>query len=196
MYSKIVIGLDQSYARTGYSVCIDGVVKAASFVRFDKAKNNTEKRFAVRAKLIDIYVALLKKGYSQGNDDKFMIVVERIRQFSKNFISMPYITSTAAMIGLIVDWSYTHQIPVYSVDTRCWKSRVLGSSTSAGEQGNKSSSVKHAIKLGFESKVVTVKTLKNGKQIIKYNDDVADAICISEFPFLNSDKKLLKLETL
>ena len=49
---------------------------------------------------------------------------------------------------------------VYSVDTRCWKSRVIGQS-----KGNKS---------------VSVKYIKN-RFGLKLNDDAADAACISLF---------------
>ena len=77
-------------------------------------------------------------------------------------------------------------IKVFSVDTRAWKSRVLGTSKpvfeplEGVENPQKFGSVRKAIKLGFgeQMKVKSCKT-----RSFRYDDDMADAICISLYGF-------------
>lgn len=196
MKYKVVIGFDQSYEDTGYAVCVGGVVKSVSSISFDECSNNTEKRNTVRNKVFDMLEKLNNKGM-QSND--IVIIVERIRQFSGGFISMPYIKSTAALIATIVDAAYMHGIKVYSVDTRAWKKCILGSSKSTvklpGAKPNKELAILKAIELGFEDKISYTITSGKRKGMKMYNDNKADAICISLVPNNIDDYKKLKLES-
>ena len=74
------------------------------------------------------------------------------------------------------------------METRTWKSAVLGTSKPIFDpiegvnNPQKFGSVRKAIDLGFEEKLRVVKRGKHGKGI-SYNDDMADAICMSLYPF-------------
>ena len=167
----ISLGIDESYTNFGICVTegdniIDGkIVKVKSF-NFKGLKSKTEKREFVRD--------LTKRSIEKYKPN--IIIVERIRTFSKGFMGInTYIKNTAPLVASIVDSAYPQK--VYSVDTRCWKSRVIGQS-----KGNKS---------------VSVKYIKN-RFGLKLNDDAADAACISLFG-LEYEKwlknKLIKEET-
>ena len=167
----ISLGIDESYTNFGICVTegdniIDGkIIKVKSF-NFKGLKSKTEKREFVRD--------LTKRSIEKYKPN--IIIVERIRTFSKGFMGInTYIKNTAPLVASIVDSAYPQK--VYSVDTRCWKSRVIGQS-----KGNKS---------------VSVKYIKN-RFGLKLNDDAADAACISLFG-LEYEKwlknKLIKEET-
>ena len=167
----ISLGIDESYTNFGICVTegdniIDGkIVKVKSF-NFKGLKNKTEKREFIRE--------LIKRSIEKYKPN--IIIVERIRTFSKGFMGInTYIKNTAPLVTSIVDSAYPQK--VYSVDTRCWKSRVIGQS-----KGNK---------------LVSVKYIKN-RFGLKLNDDAADAACISLFG-LEYEKwlknKLIKEET-
>ena len=167
----ISLGIDESYTNFGICVTegdniIDGkIIKVKSF-NFKGLKSKTEKREFVRD--------LTKRSIEKYKPN--IIIVERIRTFSKGFMGInTYIKNTAPLVASIVDSAYPQK--VYSVDTRCWKSRVIGQS-----KGNKS---------------VSVKYIKN-RFGLKSNDDAADAACISLFG-LEYEKwlknKLIKEET-
>ena len=167
----ISLGIDESYTNFGICVTegdniIEGkIVKVKSF-NFKGLKSKTEKREFIRD--------LIKRSIEKYKPN--IIIVERIRTFSKGFMGInTYIKNTAPLVASIVDSAYPQK--VYSVDTRCWKSRVIGQS-----KGNK---------------LVSVKYIKN-RFGLKLNDDAADAACISLFG-LEYEKwlknKLIKEET-
>ena len=114
-------------------------------------------------------------------------------------MSTDYIKQTGALIATIVDVAYEHEIPVYSVDTRAWKSAVIG--TSKAEEGDKKlPAINHIRKLGWEdSLLIPVKRAKKGsfeKDGLHYvwNDDAADSACIALFGFTPGFKGKLKEE--
>ena len=167
----ISMGIDESY--TNFGICItEGdnitngkVIKVKSF-NFKGLKSKTEKRLFISN--------LIKKSIEKYKPN--IIIVERIRTYSRGFMGInTYIKNTAPLVTTIVDSAYPQK--VYSVDTRCWKSRVIGNS-----KGDKS---------------VSVKYVKN-RFGLKLNDDAADALCISLFG-LEYQKwlknKLIKEET-
>lgn len=167
----ISLGIDESYTNFGISVTegngiSDGkIIKVKSF-NFKGLKSKTEKRQFV-SRLIQDSISKYKPN---------IILVERIRVHSRGFMGInTYIKNTAPLVATIVDSAYPQK--VYSVDTRCWKSRVIGNS-----KGDKTVSVKY-IQQRFGRKL---------------NDDAADAVCISLFG-LEYEKwlkaKLLKEET-
>ena len=48
-------------------------------------------------------------------------------------LSQNYMTTTAGLVSAIVDTAYWKGVKTYSVDTRAWKSAVLGSSKPSWE---------------------------------------------------------------
>ena len=192
-YKRIVIGIDQSYNNTGISICCDGKLMKVSSIPFRGCRNNTDKRLLIRNKLYH----LLKKIILRGN--KTFIICERIRTFSGGFLSTDYLKSTGALIATIVDVAREFDVPVYSVDTRTWKSAVVGTSK-GDETGNKGPTIQHVRKLGFEdSLLVPLKRAKKGSFMKDgnhycWNDDAADSACIALFGFTKGAKQKLKLE--
>lgn len=118
--SKIVIGIDQSYTRTGITILEDKKILGMHSVNFDGCKTNTEKREHLKH-----FIESLFDNY---NIDNVMVITERIRLRSQGFLSESYIKSTGALIATIIDIFATYDIPVYSVDTRSWKSQIVGNS--------------------------------------------------------------------
>lgn len=193
MYKKIVIGIDQSYNNTGISIAADGKLKKVTSIPLSGCQNNTEKRLLIRNKL----TYLLNKMQSKANS--VTIICERIRTFSGGFLSTDYIKATGALIATITDIAYSYQIPVYSVDTRSWKSAVVGTSKGDGS-GNKGPTIKYVCKLGFkESLLVPIKKAKKGSFVVNgknyvWNDDAADSACIALYGFIPRSQQKLKLE--
>jgi hypothetical protein len=116
------IGIDQSYTNTGIAVTRDGVLVNATSHK-PKGKNKAEKRLDLYSYLINVVGGI--EHYTDKDDACF--VYERIRMYSKGFVSMPYIIATAALCGTIQEVAHELKIPCYSVDTRAWKKAVIGS---------------------------------------------------------------------
>lgn len=183
---KIIVGIDESYKRTGLSIVANNKIKQITSISFDKCKNNSEKRKVLRDKLEDLFAKLAKKS----ND--ITVIIERIRLRSDGFLNIDYIKSIGALNAVIVDACYTYNIPVYSVDTRSWKSKIVG--TTKPMKNNvlvdpkKYPTICYLIKLGYEEKVknyLPENTKKknyltddNGRKFL-YNDDAADSACIA-----------------
>lgn len=177
---KLVIGLDQSYTDTGLCLAVDGIPKYVESVNFCGLNSKADKRRAVVSRLEAVFERYKGKYFIE-------IVIEAIRLFSGSqpHISTAYIYSTCALIGAIVDFASENGIDVYWVDTRSWKKFVLGSSKPSGKKlngvkdKNKVDSVLYAISIGFGKRIsYFVKSGKN-KGKIRYNDNMADAICIA-----------------
>lgn len=177
---QMVIGLDQSYTDTGLCIAVDGLPKYAESISFAGVVTKSDKRMVV-LKRLEKYIRRFRDRYD------ICIVIEAIRLFSgsKPHISTAYIFSTCALVGAIVDFAAANNIGVYWVETRSWKKAVLGSSKPSGRklQGvkdpKKVDSVLFAINNGFESSIQSiVKSGKNAGQK-RYNDNIADAICIA-----------------
>lgn len=114
-------------------------------------------------------------------------------------MSTEYIKQTGALIATIVDAAYEHGIPVYSVDTRAWKSAVIG--TSKPEDGNnKLPAINFIRKLGWEDEIlIPIPRKRKGcfekdGSFYMWNDDAADSACIALFGFTPGFKEKLKLE--
>ena len=149
-YKTIVIGIDQSYDRTGVSISADGKllkVKSIDFAKY-RYKNNTQKRNKIRAYLQNVLKSINDKG------TEVICVIERIRLRSQGFLNIDYIKSIGALNSIIIDVMTTNNVPVYSVDTRCWKSQVVGTSkpmkNKFGVPDEKWPTVKWCIDKGFE----------------------------------------------
>ena len=189
-YKKLVIGIDQSYTRTGISIVGDGKVLKVGYIPFGDSECHSEKRKKVANKLTQI---ILK---NQQKASQTVVIVERIRQFSAGMLSMDYIKSTGALIGCIVDTAAEYGVPVYSADTRSWKSQVVGTSVPKANNFNvdpkKWPTIEYLLRrrdVHEEDLLVAVgkRSRKFAKQIdgVKYcyNDDAADSVCIALYGF-------------
>lgn len=199
--SKIVIGIDQSYTRTGITVLEDKKILGMHSVNFDGCKTNTEKREHLKH-----FIESLFDNY---NIDNVMVITERIRLRSQGFLSESYIKSTGALIATIIDIFATYDIPVYSVDTRSWKSQIVGNSkpleNSYGINKEKYRTILYLRSKGLLKHIVEPYTGRgkqgvvnikiNGKRTpCKINDDLADSYCIAMYGFLPEHKQKLKEE--
>lgn len=199
--SKIVIGIDQSYTRTGITVLEDKKILGMHSVNFDGCKTNTEKREHLKH-----FIESLFDNY---NIDNVMVITERIRLRSQGFLSESYIKSTGALIATIIDIFATYDIPVYSVDTRNWKSQIVGNSkpleNSYGINKEKYRTILYLRSKGLLKHIVEPYTGRgkqgvvnikiNGKKTpCKINDDLADSYCIAMYGFLPEHKQKLKEE--
>jgi len=204
-YKKIVVGIDESYERTGISIAADGILQIVKSVDFKDCQNKAEKRI----KLTRIICSILAKNKHKA--DEIIIIVERIRTFSqgagkeKGFgLNPSYLKSIGALIGAIVDSAYLLGVPVYSVDTRAWKNKILGSSKTFDkykkdfEKPEKAAAILFVKKLGFDvverNSQGFVKIHERGKNAGKefYDDDAADSACIALYGFADDQKLILE----
>lgn len=205
MYNKIVVGIDQSYTVTAITIMADEVIIKSTTLKFKNCKNKTEKRNKLKETLTNIYNKI-----STLDAKNVITVVERIRTFSqggkKGFGLRPnYLITTGALIATIVDIAYNYNYEVYSVDTRSWKSQVLGNSKNNNNYPNfvkpeKAEAILFAESLGIDCKLYEVngevKRHKKGKHAgkIVYNDDLADSVCIASYCFIDEAKQKLNKE--
>lgn len=199
MYDKIVIGIDQSYKNTGFSVCADGEIKAITSLDLRECENNTVKRAKVKEKLTSIILKMWTRTNSME------VIIERIRLRSEGFLNIDYIKSIGALNSIIVDVCVSHNIPCYSVDTRCWKAQIVGTSkpqdNSFGVDPKKWPTISYIVKLGYERDILIRDTRKRKKPLkgwfdrgeeffYRYNDDAADSACIALYGFQGDREKL------
>lgn len=197
-YSEICIGIDQSYQNTGISITADGKLIKVKSVWLDKYKNNSEKRDKLRKVLDKILQNCVN------NSKSVVCIFERIRLQSKGFINIDYIKSIGALNSVIVDVCHSYLIDVYSVDTRCWKSQVVGTSKPGsnryGVPDEKWPTIQWLTTQGWGEAILidvsdTKKTkgtfvrVTDGKKFM-YNNDAADSAAISMFWFVGEREKL------
>lgn len=194
---KIVVGIDQSYTDTGITVSLDGVVKSSNHCYTEKLKTNTEKRQQLRSQLKTVFDKVYDK--QRQLDAEVIVVIERIRLRSQGFLNIDYIKSIGALNALIVDLASAYEFPVYSVDTRAWKTAIVGTSKGMsnpyGLDEKKYPTILWCIKHGYKDSIINYDVGKRKKGIIEkdgkrytYNDNVADSICISLYGFVNKPK--------
>lgn len=203
MKHKIVIGIDQSYADTGISIAYNAKIKVISSFKLKGYKNNTERRKMLKNRLIQVFTSTRQKASELGNCE-VVCIIERIRVQNSKFFSPDYLKSMGALNALIVDLAYDFNIPVYSVDTRSWKSQVIGTSkplnNNYGIAPEKWPTILYIKKLGWEKAILEEVSNKKKKGVIKeingvkytYNDNKADSACIALYGFI--PKHLQKLE--
>lgn len=203
----VVIGIDQSYTRTGITILQDKKILRMKSINFEECKNNTEKRLAIYTYLEIIFKRRLKKQIEQ-ND--VIIITERIRLRSQGFLSEAYIKSTGALIATIIDVARLYNVPVYSVDTRSWKGQIVGDSKPLqnpyGINPEKYRTILYMRDKGLlkyiaeeykgrgKKGVINVK-IDGEKVPCKINDDMADSYCIAMYGYLPKTKQKLKEET-
>lgn len=197
-YEKLCIGIDQSYKNCGVSISADGRLLKVTHIKLEQCKTNTDRRRLLKAYLDNMLNAIATKA------DSIICIIERIRLHSQGFLNIDYIKSMGALNAVIIDIMDEYDIPVYSVDTRCWKSQVIGTSkpkdNNLGVPKEKYPTVEWCIKQGFENSVLrTIKGRKvkgtftrNGIKYM-YDNDACDSSAISMFYFIG-DKEKLKQE--
>lgn len=194
-YQKVVIGIDQSYYNTGISVAVDGHLKIVRSLHLDKYKTNSEKRRALANTLNGLLKSVTPKA------KEVVCIIERIRLRSQGFLSFDYIKSIGALNSVIVDKCHEYGISVYSVDTRCWKAQVVGTSKSMpnkyGVPEEKWPTVRWLLKQGWEDSILipiderkTKGTFVRDGQKYMYNNDAADSAGIAMFGFVGDKNKL------
>ena len=200
---KIVIGIDQSYKNTGVSICVDGKLRQVTSIPLESLECNSVKRNVLRYKLHNLF---LKASRSlPGESRKVTVIIERIRLRSEGFLNIDYIKSIGALNALIVDEASKFNIPVFSVDTRAWKSAIVGTSKEKqnkyGIDPKKWPTILYVKSLGFEESIKREVSSKKKKGVIEkdgerftYNDDAADSACIALYGFIPESKQLLKEE--
>lgn len=198
-YKKLIIGLDQSYTRTGISIAIDGKLRKVTSIPFKGCRNKSDKRIMLRSILQRVIDS------NQQKATEVIIICERIRTFSQGnagapdveskggkprgggFISTNYIKATGALIATIVDIAYANGIKVYSTDTRAWKAQVVGN-MKAIKGDKKLATMRFVKKLGFDVSRIN----QAGNKV--YDDDASDSACIALYGFIDVKKQKLKLE--
>lgn len=197
-YKQLSIGIDQSYKNCGVSISADGQLLKVTHVKLEQCRTNTDRRRLLKTYLDNMLKAITSKA------DSIICIIERIRLHSQGFLNIDYIKSMGALNAVIIDIMDEYNIPVYSVDTRCWKSQVIGTSkpkdNNLGVPKEKYPTVEWCIKQGFENSVLRiVKSRKkkgtftrNGIRYM-YDNDACDSSAISMFYFVG-DKEKLKQE--
>lgn len=197
-YKQLSIGIDQSYKNCGVSISADGQLLKVTHIKLEQCRTNTDRRRLLKAYLDNMLKAITSKA------DSIICIIERIRLHSQGFLNIDYIKSMGALNAVIIDIMDEYNIPVYSVDTRCWKSQVIGTSkpkdNNLGVPKEKYPTVEWCIKQGFENSVLrTVKGrkvkgtfIRNGIRYM-YDNDACDSSAISMFYFIG-DKEKLKQE--
>lgn len=197
-YKNIVIGIDQSYKNTGITIIADAEIKIIRAINLMEYKSNYERRRALRKTLSGLLRSVIPKA------ENIVCIIERIRLQSQGFINIDYIKSIGALNSVIVDTMQEEGIEVYSVDTRCWKAQVIGTSkpekNKYGVPEEKWPTVKWVIAKGFRNSILKEVTgkkkkgtfIKNGTKYM-FDNDAADSCGIAMFWFIG-DKNKLKLE--
>lgn len=195
MYHKIIIGIDQSYKNTGISIIADGKIKKVTSKNLTIYESNTERRRALRKTLDGLLKSVTSKAES------VICIIERIRLQSQGFLNINYIKSIGALNALIVDTMAEYDILVYSVDTRCWKAQVVGTSkpmpNKYGVPEEKWPTVYWVIKQGFEQSILkeitgrkSKGTFMRGNTKYMYDNDAADSCAIAMFGVVGDKEKL------
>lgn len=210
MSGKVVIGIDQSYTRTGITVLKNKNILKMRSVEFEDCETNTEKRTYMWCVLERYFKTVAKP-----EENEVKVITERIRLRSQGFLSESYIKSTGALVATIIDVCRLYNVPVYSVDTRSWKSQIVGSSKPLQNPYGinpekyrtilylKQKGLLHWIAEEYEGRgekgvIWANRKLTGGKKEkvrIKINDDLADSYCIAMYGYLPKTKQKLKEET-
>lgn len=198
MYDEIVIGIDQSYKNTGISIVADGKLADVKSIRLDKYKSNSEKRETLRNRLDKLLRITKQKA------NKVVCIVERARVHGgqTSFINIDAIKAIGALTAVIVDRCAIYDVAVFSVDTRCWKSQVIGTSRGQsnrfGVPEEKWPTVQWCIRQGFRRHILiqidnprkTKGTFMHKGIKYQYNDDAADSAGIAMFWVIGDHDKL------
>jgi len=111
--NKIVLGIDQSYSNFGFAV-YDG----EKFLESGSFKLGNIERFDKRKIIRDRFEGLKKKYKID------LVVYEQTRLFNANATVLNNIVLLAEL-AMVINESF-HEYEKYTVDSRSWKSKVLG----------------------------------------------------------------------
>lgn len=197
---KLVIGIDQSYNNTGISICKDGILTNIRSIHLSTLEDNSRKRNHLAKVLYNLFSKV--SVWASGELVEVYVIIERIRLQSQGFINIDYIKSIGALNAVIVDQAKQFNIPVFSVDTRAWKSSIVGSSkpqnNNLGIDPEKWPTIQFVKSLGFENKILIPVSKRKKKGVFEingirytYNDDAADSACIALYGFLPQNKQKL-----
>lgn len=209
-YKLACVGVDQSYKRTGISLSIDGHLRMITSVDLSHYPQKRDCR-----KLVSNSVNKVVSKCLSHDIDNVVVLLERIRLFSKDFISQPYIMSMGAMNACIADtvcFNFPNEISsgrleIMTVETRAWKSAVVGTikkqENMFGVPPEKwptvnyiltrypefRDAIMHPSKRQKQSKKNFSFLSDDGKsvQFMEYDDDACDSACISLYPFSRHD---------
>lgn len=196
-YKDICIGIDQSYKNTGISLSGDGRLLIVRNKQLEKYKTKSDKRKYLREYLVNMVYQINKKA------DNTVCIIERIRLRSQGFLNIDYIKSIGALNSVIVDVMTAFDIPIYSVDTRCWKAQVIGTSkpqsNKYGVPDEKWPTVNWVCEQGFEESILRKVEGRREKGTFtdelgkwEYDNDAADSAAISMFWFKGDKNKLIE----
>ena len=201
MRNKIVVGIDQSYKDTGISIGFNNNIMLATHCYTKNLDNNSSKRKALQLMLYRVFEKVDAKSRELNAD--VIVIVERIRLQSQGFLNIDYIKSIGALNALIVDTAHGYDFPVYSADTRAWKSAVIGTSKEKknryGIDPKKFPTIVWCVNRGYKKYIIDYDTGRRKKGVISkdgksyiYNDNIADSIGICLYGYTNG--ALLKQE--
>ena len=199
-YKKIIVGIDQSYKNTGISVAADGKLKKVHSIHLEHLKNNSEKRDKLKISLDKIIARMIPQA------ECVEVIIERIRLRSQGFLNISYIKSIGALNAVIVDLCNVYGVKVSSVDTRCWKAQVVGTSK-PGPKNNLWNMepekyptfewLKQNYPLLIPSVFIDMTNTRKKKNVFelqgklwKINDDACDSAAIAMFGFVGDLGKL------
>lgn len=203
---KIVIGIDESYTRTGI-VVLKHMRKPVIMesIDFKGCKNNNEKRKELKRVLSSILDGLFK----DYKPEEIKCIIERIRTFSGGHLSTQYLITTGSLVATIIDVFSEYDIPVMSVDTKAWKNAIVGDTKPKENKydinPNKYPTIEYLKKLGMLKYFIEPYKGKGAKGVVnvringiktrcKINDDMADAYCIACYGFIHPSMQKLKEE--
>lgn len=200
--NKIVIGIDQSYVDTGIAIGYNGELKNVIDCKPLSTATHTQTRIMLREVLLSVFGKM--KELSNHRGCEIVCIIERIRLQSvnhgnDNFINFNYIKGIGALNAVIVDTAAQYGISVYSVDTRSWKSQVIGTSKPLhnpfGFADEKWPTIQWCLNHGYGKYITEEVSLRKKKAVITmdgkrytYNDNKADAIGITMYGFAANQK--------
>lgn len=196
--NKIIIGIDQSYQDTGVAIGLNGKIKIAKDIELHSLKNNSARRERLGSELRNIFNSVKYKSINY--DASVTVLIERIRLQSQGFLNIDYIKSIGALNALICDVAAMYDFPVYSVDTRAWKSTIIGTSKTQNNpyeiDPHKWPTILWCIKHGYEHYIkYPITNNRKQKGVItknnerySYNDNTADSIGICLYGFTTNPK--------
>lgn len=212
MNNEIVIGIDQSYSCTGIATLVNGTLEDVKDVN-KGYKDELGIDYRVRLKdSLKRHIEDCNRKYTVHN--KFMpgdidppegiIMMERTRLFSHGKINFDVMEKKCYLDALIIDVAQQYGYKCYSVDTRAWKTQIVGSieaiENNEGIPPEKYPTIFHLREEGYQAYIqVPVLNSRERKGVFeedgtryKWSNDRADAICIAQYYYVDPAKRKLE----
>lgn len=174
-----VIGLDQSYTKTAIAVC-HNVGSCCKICSVGTLKGAGMTKTQYRQRLTALLGSVLQRVREQWPAVPIAVVYERPRLHSQGHISTAYLLSIGGLNAAIIDFAAANGLPCYSVDTRAWRSAVVGTAkqhpNKKGIPPEKYYTVKHFCQAGYAD---LIKFFDERKKKTVYDHDIADAMGIA-----------------